>query len=234
MKRFFGRKEGDFVVIDGEELVHLAKVLRQKVGDKIACICNDENQYFCQIESLDKKICKAKIEKIERCTALPQKDITLFQALPKKEYLDEIVTKSVELGLSTLQLFVSDFSNTSKINLERINSQILAASKQCGRSKLMRCNSLIEFDKMLKLLKNFDLVIFANEKEKQNGILEIKNLESAQKIAVIVGNEGGFSENEIAKLLKEDIVSTTLGRRILRCTTAVATILALINALTKN
>ena len=79
MKRFFGRKEGDFVVIDGEELVHLAKVLRQKVGDKIACICNDENQYFCQIESLDKKLCKAKIEKIESCAALPQIDITLFQ-----------------------------------------------------------------------------------------------------------------------------------------------------------
>lgn len=234
MRRFFGKKEGQFVIIDNDELAHLSKVMRQKVGDKIICICDDENEYHCQIESLDKRICKAKIEKIEKCSALPNKDITLFQALPKKEYLDEIVAKSVELGLSTLQLFVSDFSNTSKINLERINSQILAASKQCGRSKLMRCNSLIEFDKMLKLLKNFDLVIFANEKEKQNGIFDIKNLENAQKIAVIVGNEGGFSEKEIQAILKEGVQSITLGRRILRCTTAVATTLALINALTKN
>lgn len=234
MRRFFGKKEGCYILIANDELTHLSKVMRQKVGDKIICICDDENEYLCQIESLDKKNCKAKIEKIEKCSALPNKDITLFQALPKKEYLDEIVAKSVELGLSTLQLFVSDFSNTSKINLERINSQILAASKQCGRSKLMRCNSLIEFDKMLKLLKNFDLVIFANEKEKQNGIFDIKNLENAQKIAVIVGNEGGFSEKEIQAILKEGVQSITLGRRILRCTTAVATTLALINALTKN
>lgn len=234
MRRFFGKKEGQFVIIDNDELAHLAKVMRQKVGDKIICICDDENEYYCQIESLDKRICKAKIEKIEKCSALPNKDITLFQALPKKEYLDEIVAKAVELGVSTLQLFISDFSNSSRINDERIKSQILSASKQCGRSKLMINSPLIKFSQLSKMLENFDFVIFANEKEKQNGIFDIKNLENAQKIAVIVGNEGGFSEKEIQAILKEGVQSITLGRRILRCTTAVATTLALINALTKN
>ena len=234
MRRFFGKKEGQFVIIDNDELAHLSKVMRQKVGDKIICICDDENEYHCQIESLDKRICKAKIEKIEKCSALPNKDITLFQALPKKEYLDEIVAKSVELGLSTLQLFVSDFSNTSKINLERINSQILAASKQCGRSKLMINSPLIKFSQLSKMLENFDIVIFANEKEKFKTIFDVKNIQNATKIAVIVGNEGGFSEKEIQAILKERVHSITLGTRILRCTTAVTTILALINALTKN
>ena len=234
MRRFFGKKNGEFVIIENDELVHLAKVLRKKEGDQIICCANDEFDYYCQIVSVDKKQCKAKIEKAVKCPALPNKQITLFQALPKKEYLDEIVFKAVELGVTCLQLFVSDFSNTGKINAERINAQILSASKQCERSKLMKCNPLIEFDKMVKLLKNFDLVIFANEKEKQNGIFDIKNLEKAEKIAIIIGNEGGFSENEIAKLLKEEVFSITLGRRILRCTTATTTILALINALTKN
>lgn len=234
MRQFFGKKNGEFIEIKESELNHLTKVLRKKVGDMIVCFCNDENKYLCQIDSINKKVCKAKIKESSLCPALPQKDITLFQALPKKEYLDEIVFKAVELGVTSLQLFISDFSNTNKINIERINAQILSASKQCERSRLMKCNPLIEFDKMVKLLKNFDLVIFANEKEEKKTIFDIKNLEKAEKIAIIIGNEGGFSENEISKLLKEDVFSITLGRRILRCTTATTTILALINALTKN
>ena len=234
MRQFFGKKNGEFIEIEESELNHLTKVLRKKVGDMIVCFCNDENKYLCQIDSINKKVCKAKIKESSLCPALPQKDITLFQALPKKEYLDEIVFKAVELGVTSLQLFISDFSNTNKINIERINAQILSASKQCERSRLMKCNPLIEFDKMVKLLKNFDLVIFANEKEEKKTIFDIKNLEKTEKIAIIIGNEGGFSENEISKLLKEDVFSITLGRRILRCTTATTTILALINALTKN
>ena len=234
MRQFFGKKNGEFIEIEESELNHLTKVLRKKVGDMIVCFCNDENKYLCQIDSINKKVCKAKIKESSLCPALPQKDITLFQALPKKEYLDEIVFKAVELGVTSLQLFISDFSNTNKINTERINAQILSASKQCERSRLMKCNPLIEFDKMVKLLKNFDLVIFANEKEEKKTIFDIKNLEKTEKIAIIIGNEGGFSENEISKLLKEDVFSITLGRRILRCTTATTTILALINALTKN
>ena len=234
MRQFFGKKNGEFIEIEESELNHLTKVLRKKVGDMIVCFCNDENKYLCQIDSINKKVCKAKIKESSLCPALPQKDITLFQALPKKEYLDEIVFKAVELGVTSLQLFISDFSNTNKINTERINAQILSASKQCERSRLMKCNPLIEFDKMVKLLKNFDLVIFANEKEEKKTIFDIKNLEKAEKIAIIIGNEGGFSENEISKLLKEDVFSITLGRRILRCTTATTTILALVNALTKN
>ena len=234
MRQFFGKKNGEFIEIEESELNHLTKVLRKKVGDMIVCFCNDENKYLCQIDSINKKVCKAKIKESSLCPALPQKDITLFQALPKKEYLDEIVFKAVELGVTSLQLFISDFSNTNKINTERINAQILSASKQCERSRLMKCNPLIEFDKMVKLLKNFDLVIFANEKEEKKTIFDIKNLEKAEKIAIIIGNEGGFSENEISKLLKEEVFSITLGRRILRCTTATTTILALVNALTKN
>ena len=234
MRQFFGKKNGEFIEIEESELNHLTKVLRKKVGDMIVCFCNDENKYLCQIDSINKKVCKAKIKESSLCPALPQKDITLFQALPKKEYLDEIVFKAVELGVTSLQLFISDFSNTNKINTERINAQILSASKQCERSRLMKCNPLIEFDKMVKLLKNFDLVIFANEKEEKKTLFDIKNLEKAEKIAIIIGNEGGFSENEISKLLKEEVFSITLGRRILRCTTATTTILALINALTKN
>ena len=49
MRRFFGKKEGCYILIANDELTHLSKVMRQKVGDKIICICDDENEYLCQI-----------------------------------------------------------------------------------------------------------------------------------------------------------------------------------------
>lgn len=234
MRRFFGKKQDGYIIIENEELTHLSKVLRQKQGDKIICICDDEYEYFCKIESIDKKTCKAKIEKIEKCIGIPNKNIFLFQALPKKEYLDEIVVKAVELGVTTLQLFISDFSNSSKINEERINAQILSASKQCQRSQLMKCLPLIKFSQMPSMLQQFDLIIFANEKEPKKTIFDIPNIKNAKNIAVIVGNEGGFSEKEILTILQEKVNSITLGKRILRCTTAVVSILSLINAFTNN
>ncbi len=234
MRRFFGIKNGENILIENDEFAHLTKVLRKKVGDKIVCICDDNFDYFCEIIKIDKKFCVAKIENVNSCKALPKKEITLIQALPKKEYIDEIVFKSVECGVSNLQFFISKFSNTKTVNLNRITNQIISASKQCQRSKFMQCKNLINFNQMLDLLKDYDIIVFANEKEEKKSIFDLPSLTNANKIAVIVGNEGGFSEEEIESIISKNAQSITLGSRILRCPTAVVAILSLINAVTKN
>ena len=84
---------------------------------------------------------------------------------------------------------------------------------------------------MIKLLKNYDLVIFAYENEEK--MFDPKILENKQKIAVIIGNEAGFSQKE-AQLLKEKAISISLGKRILRCDTAVTATLSLVSVLSGN
>ena len=231
MKRFFGRMENGKIVIENGEFFHLCKVLRMGEGDKIIASVNDENDYFCIIEKMGKNSCVAGVEGQEKCPALPNRDITLFQMLPKKDYFDDILAKSVELGVNRIVPFTSAYTMIKNFKRERVDTQIMTACKQCERSILVPVEDIVAFDKILPRLADFDLVIFAYERETTP--FDPKILENKQKIAVIVGNEGGFAPDEV-KALQEVATSISLGKRILRCDTAVTTILSLVSVLSGN
>ncbi len=231
MKRFFGRFDGEKIIIEDGEFFHLSKVLRMHEGEKIIASVNDENDYFCVIEKMGKNSCIAGVERVEKCPALPKRKITLFQMLPKKDYFDDILAKSVELGVSRIVPFTSAYTMMKNFKRERINTQIMTACKQCERSALVPVEDILPFDKILPRLADFDLVIFAYERETTP--FNPKILENKQKIAVIVGNEGGFAPEEVEKL-QALATSVSLGTRILRCDTAVTTILALVSVLSGN
>lgn len=231
MKRFFGEKYRDKIIIKDSEFNHMKKVLRMQEGDKVIASINDENDYFCIIEKMDKNQALLSIERIETCPALPKKNIVLFQMLPKKEYLDNIIAKSVELGVNKIIPFTSEYTMVKDIREDRVATQIMTACKQCGRSKLVEFEKCIKFEDIINRLKDFDLVLFAYEKEKEMFNPDI--IKDKQNIAVIVGNEGGFSERE-GEILKQHATSISLGNRILRCDTAVISMLSLVGILSEN
>lgn len=234
MRRFFGKIEKDKAIIEGDELKHLANVIRLKQGDKFILFANDEYDYACQILSIDKKRAVAEILEKKISPTLPKKNIVLFQALPKKEAFDTIVQKACELGASKVVPFSSEFVvNKSGINLERLNSIIMSACKQCERPKVMEICQMISFKEMLEELKQFDKILFANEIDGKR--CDLSCLEKSQNIAVIVGCEGGFSEKEKEELLKVDnVLSLTLGSRILRADTASILMLGIASLFSQN
>ena len=231
MRRFFGKTIKDKILIEGSEYNHIKKVLRMKEGDSLIAYINDEFEYMCEIEKMNKDNCICFIEEKNICPALPKKEITLFQMMPKKEYFDEILPKSIELGVSEIFFFTSEYTILKSFKRERVDMQVMTSCKQCERSKLVKVNDIINFEEMIKLLKNYDLVIFAYENEEK--MFDPKILENKQKIAVIIGNEAGFSQKE-AQLLKEKAISISLGKRILRCDTAVTATLSLVSVLSGN
>lgn len=231
MKRFFGKMIKNKIVLEDGEFFHLKKVLRMNEGDKVIANINDENDYFCQIEKINKNDCVLSIENVEKCPALPNKNITLFQMLPKKDYFDDILAKSVELGVNKIIPFTSEYTMIKTLKRERVDSQIMTACKQCERSKLVPVEDVTTFDGMIERLSEFDLVIFAYERETQKFNPDI--LKEKQNIAVIVGNEGGFSPSETEKL-KPLATTISLGKRILRCDTAVTAVLSLVSVLSDN
>lgn len=232
MKRFFGEKFGENkILLKDNEFFHLRKVLRMNEGEKVIACINDENDYYCEIEKINKNDCILSIESIEKCPALSNRNITLFQMLPKKDYFDDILAKSVELGVNRIVPFTSQYTMIKTFKRERVDTQIMTACKQCERSMLVPVEEVTTFDKMLSRLSEYDLVIFAYERETERFNPEI--LKNKQNIALIVGNEGGFSPDETEKLRK---LSTTvsLGKRILRCDTAVTALLSLVSILSGN
>lgn len=231
MKRFFGKKINEKILIDGDEFVHLKKVLRMNEGDKVIASVNDEYDYYCTIDRINKNDCTLVIDEKVICPALPKKNITLFQMMPKKDYFDNILAKSIELGVSTIQPFASQWTQNKMIKRERVQTQIQTACKQCERSMLATVEDIISFKDMVKKLKDYDLAIFAYENEEQPFSPQVLN--GKQNIAIIIGNEAGFTEEE-AKEIQKHSVSISLGKRILRCDTAVVATLALVSVLSGN
>lgn len=232
MRRFFGTKIDGKIIIKGSEFEHLKKVLRMKEGDEVIACINDDFDYYSKIEKMEKDYAILSILETKKCQANPKKEITLFQMMPKKEYFDNIVAKSIELGIYELYFFKGEYSIIKEIKLSRLQSQIMTACKQCERSKLINANNLISFNDMLKKFKEYDVIIFANEVETNKIDSEI--LKNKNKIALIVGNEAGFSEKERKLIIENGGNSISLGKRILRCDTAVTSLLSIINYITHN
>jgi 16S rRNA (uracil1498-N3)-methyltransferase len=149
-------------------------------------------------------------------------------AYPKGDKLETVVQKSVELGASEIIPFESsrcikrpaaDKADKIADRLSRIAEE---AAKQCGRSRLPKVAKQIKFSEVTERVKDHDLTLFCYEGE---GATSLKaTLESYGKeggrIAVIIGSEGGFSEEEARLIIEAGAKCVNLGPRILRCETA--------------
>lgn len=218
MKKFFAKKVNNQFVFENEELAHF-NVVRCHLGEEILCFDGSENEYLCKVDSITKKQAIATIVQTSVCGKNPKVSITVFQGLVKGEKMDLIVQKLTELGISNLITFESEFAvakaNNNKI--DRLNKISYEACKQCGRSIPINISSTINFNQMINTLKNYDIVLFANEK---NTPRLINQFEAKNNIALIVGSEGGFSDAEIQKIYSAGAMNFGLGSRILRAETA--------------
>jgi len=238
-KRFVSNsvpENNTFTLIDDEHN-HLANVLRLKTGDTIIVTCGDEFDYVCVILEITKKYTSCSIIEKVKNIHNPQKQIDVFHALIKNDKMSIVTQKLSELGVSTLYLFESKFqtvkaSENKKEKLQKISNQ---SSKQCKRSLPMIVEDILPFNKMLDIIKNYEIVLFANETEsaKQLNTLSVE-LMTKNKIAIIIGSEGGFERTEIDKIIDRGAISLSLGSRILRAETASIALSGFVSFITNN
>jgi len=235
-KRFYVLKDdiaNDEVTLCEDEHQHLSKVLRLRVGDNVECFEDGGNILSCQIVEISKNSTKLKVIDKEPCLQNPKINLTLFQGLPKLDKLEFITQKVTELGVKRIIPFSSKFciakENLNKI--ERLNKIVISACKQCGRTLLTEIVPPKKFDEMLKVLCEFDVVLFANECEKTMSLKDVFNKvdKKIDSVAIIVGSEGGFSKEEIERLESlKNVFSVSLGKRILRTETASVSLSSLV------
>lgn len=233
MRRFFGKRKGDKILICDDEYNHLKNVLRIKVGDEVIVSLNTDMEYVCEVESLGKNaVCKINGENI--CSVNPKKDITLFQAVCKRPKFEFIVQKATEIGMSKVVPFMSDYciAKVTENKIERLNSIVENACKQCERTKKTEISEVMDVDKIIEKFKDYDIVLFANERTDVGE--EVKKLTKYKKIGIIVGSEGGFSQKEKEKFIEAGCVSISLGKRILRCETASVAMMSIVSIMSEN
>jgi 16S rRNA (uracil1498-N3)-methyltransferase len=133
----------------------------------------------------------------------------------------------VELGVSRI-LPVESSRCIKRPKAEKIDKQLARlskiaeeAAKQCGRAKIPEVLAPLSYREMLKYTKDFEMTLFCYEAEEDSSVKNIlKSRTRPATCAVIVGSEGGFSEDEVKEAILSGATVVSLGKRILRCETA--------------
>lgn len=225
MRRFFVDKIENEMSLKNEEHNHLSFVLRAKNGDEIILCNGDGFDYTAVIQSISKNETIVKIVRKEKNETEPQIKATLFFACLKGDKNDLVVQKATELGVYEIVPFISKNVSVKpeSIKTERLNKIVLESCKQCGRAVIPKVKSPKNLTEITKSFKDFDTVLFLCEIN-QFCVSDIKTYindkDLGEKIAVIIGSEGGFEEPEAKELICGGAVPLSLGKRILRAETA--------------
>ena len=230
MPRFFTPSdlmEDGIIRIKGDDAFHIARSLRMAVGDEVTVSDGKGEILSCTLTKIRDEECECEIIEKLPCHTEPPFPITLCMAYPKGDKLEVVIQKAVELGASRIIPFESSrcikrpkAEKQEKLT-QRLNRIAEEAAKQCGRGRLPIVSAPMSYSTMLKEISCSDMRIFCYEDETGKSIKDmLEDSSIPTDVAVVVGCEGGFS-NEEASMAKEcgcELVS--LGGRILRCETA--------------
>lgn len=211
-----------FVELTGDEHHHLSRVLHHKIGDRVTVVDGAGNAAVDgEIIFSDRAVTRIKIHVIKHKLGEPAVHLTLAQAVPKGARFDWVVEKATEIGVSAFIPLISEHSevNPGSGKTERWRRLALAAMKQSCRSIWPDVNEPTPFFELCQTIKNFDLAILAHPTE--NDILkDLASQVMPQKVLLMVGPEGGFTEEEIEFAQKSGCKLLSLGPRRLRSETA--------------
>lgn len=231
MDRFFVQKqninlETKTCIIEGEDVKHISKVLRCKIGEELEICDNDNNEYICEITDIDKSFVSLNI--LEKVDIKRESDlkIKVYQGLPKGPKMEMILQKLTEIGVHEIVL-VQTKRSVSKVDdkkedkkLERWERIIYEAAKQSKRGKIPKLRGILSFKDALEDMKNNDLNIAPYENERTKSIKQAIKGVNVNTMGIFVGPEGGFEECEIEAIEEIGGKSVSLGPRILRTETA--------------
>lgn len=238
MYQFFVEPEqiqGKQILIRGNDVKHIKNVLRMRVGEELS-VSNgvDGREYRCHIAAFEEDVVRCELRFIkEEGTELPSR-IYLLQGLPKADKMELIIQKAVELGVyqvipvSTRRSVVKLDAGKAAAKVTRWQAIAEAAAKQSKRGSIPQVQQVMDWRQALDYVRELPVKLIPYELAEDMGRTReiLAGIQSGQDIAVFIGPEGGFEEEEIAAAVETGAIPITLGRRILRTETAGMTVLS--------
>ena len=232
MRRFFTAPEavqGNSIIFDSELAHHMGKVLRLAPGEQVTVCTGDGMVYLAELEQFSKDSVTGRILEVLENQKETDVQIVLYQGMPKGDKLELIVQKCTELGVSAVipvetgRSIVHLDAKKAEKKIERWQKIAHEASQQSKRVQVPEIGPYLTWKQCLAQLKDDDglTIIFWEDEQTQSlkHLLRSQN-EKPRKINMIVGPEGGLSEDEVNQLREIGAVSASLGKRILRTETA--------------
>lgn len=239
MRRFFVPAEDikdEFALIRGAQAHHILDVLRMKKGAILQLFDGQGRLYQGKILVAQDKQVRVQIESVTQSLPQPELSVTLVQALPKKNKMDDVVEKATELGVDTI-IPVETARTIVKLHQTRLSAQRMRwqrkaqeAAKQCGRLTVPKIENLLSWPAVLSILDDLELkLLFALDG--QAGTLKdiLRRQHQVKRLAILIGPEGDFTPEEVRQAKAAGCLVVSLGKNVLRVDTAGICALAMVN-----
>lgn len=232
MQRLFVRDDlaaGAEFQADPQQSHYLANVLRLGEGAELLVFNGRDGEWLAKVAAKSKK--GVRLSSVEQTRPQPaQPDLVYCFAPLKVGRLDYLVQKAVEMGAGVLQPVITQHTQ-GKITAERMRTNAVEAAEQCGVLAVPEVRDAQKFDRLLAGWDKERRLVFCDEDASTNNPLPALQRIAERKLALLVGPEGGFSEDERRQLRALPFVTAIpLGPRILRADTAAVAALAVMQA----
>lgn len=231
MQRYFCDKlENNEYLLNRDDNYHIKKVMRMSIGDKIEIVDN-RSTFICEITNLEPVKAKV-IEKINEQNE-NNFDIILVQSMVNENKMDLILQKCTELGVNSFYIYKATNSvvkenGKGEKKLLRWQKIVKEASEQSKRNTIPKVHDIVDLKGLCEINANLKIMLSVNEKTK-NIKKVLKENTKYDKIILVIGPEGGFTEMEEKILMENGYISTSLGSRVLRTETASLVAVSMIN-----
>lgn len=221
-------RQGTTLQLAPEQAHYLANVLRAQSGDSVRLFNDGDEEYEARLIKLSKK--QAKLELLSVIPGKRESPLQLNVAIgiARGAHMDLAIQKAVELGVTCIIPLITEYSNV-KIKPDRIQNKmthwsniIISATEQCGRTRLTQIAQPIRLDEFLIGEAEGQRLLFHPEAETTIAELDGK----PDNVTLLIGPEGGFSEDEVTLAIQHGCQTLYLGPRVLRAETAVVAAVA--------
>ena len=209
--------------LDKSQSHYLSKVMRINIGKSFS-LFNQSGEWEAKVENIDKGIVEFLVIKKLR-SANREKEIWLAFAPIKLNYLNLMIQKATEIGVTRFIPLLTERTIVRKLNEKRINKIIIEASEQSNRLKVPSLDKLTKLDTFLKSNQNANIIF--GDLNTNNKKIDIKN---KNPLCVLIGPEGDFSLKERERILKlKNIIPLKINDNILRSETAAISMISIIS-----
>jgi 16S rRNA (uracil1498-N3)-methyltransferase len=219
---------GGTVALERAQAHYFSHVLRLTPGDSVLVFNGRDGEWSAILEGGGKRTSLVVDAKTRRQTVVA--DLHYLFAPLKAARLDYMVQKAVEMGVSRLAPVLTRHGQVTRVNLERMRANAIEAAEQCGILALPEIAEPMPLSRYLADRDPARLLVFCDEDAvAANPAAALAKASAPNGLAVLVGPEGGFAEDERAALVKQpNVVRLSLGPRILRADTAAVAALAVV------
>jgi 16S rRNA (uracil1498-N3)-methyltransferase len=224
---------GAAIGLDRGQSNYLINVLRLKKGSQVVAFNGRDGAWLTAILTAGRK--GAELVPLERIAAQSARsDLWYFFAPVKSARLDYMVQKATELGAGHIQPVMTRRTQSARVNMDRLRANVVEAAEQCEVLSIPLLHETTALDRLVAAWQEQHAgrrLIFADEAATPSSPIERLKTVAGDPLGLIVGPEGGFSDEERALLLAQKfVVPISLGPRILRADTAAVAALAAIQA----